>query len=121
MLGAAQKIMSKPSDAKIRMIRIVFALILIAVIYFGWDVTEVYWGLPEETKYALYFFPLVGLIRGIFDPGLFRKRVWKWTIFGLGVAMILISLFLIEDRPLVDTQIPQDTTAVTIDQLVEKS
>ncbi len=56
------------------------------------------WGLPDECKYALYFFPAVGLIRAIFDPGLFRKKIWKWTIFSFGVAMILVSALLIEDK-----------------------
>lgn len=100
MLGAAQKIMAKPSDLRIRLIRIVFSLILIALIVFGWEVTALHWGIPDEAKYALYLFPAVGLIRGIFDPGWFRKRVWKWIVFGLGLAMLVISLFFIEDRPL---------------------
>ncbi|PID84492.1 hypothetical protein CSB09_00520 [Candidatus Gracilibacteria bacterium] len=98
MLNFAQKLMGKPTDFKIRLYRALFALFLIFLIYFGWDVTRMEWGLPEEMKYALYFFPAIGLIRAIFDPGIFRKKIWKWTIFGFGVAMIVISLFFIEDK-----------------------
>ncbi len=111
MLDFAQKLMGKPSDRNIRIIRIIFALILLVVIYFGWDVTSVNFGLPTELKYALYIFPTVGLIRGIFDPGLFRKKIWKWTIFGLGVAMLLISLVFIEDQAHPLTQSTAQTTS----------
>lgn len=108
--------MGKPSDAKIRIFRIVFALLLIFLIYFGWNTTVMLWNLPKNMEYALYVFPLIGLIRGIFDPGIFRKKVWKWIIFGLGVAMLLISLFLIEDavkKPV--SVLPESTESGSID------
>jgi hypothetical protein len=98
MLNTLSKLASKPSDKNIRLIRGIFALILIAVIYFGYDATTVNFNLPDETKLALYAFPLLGLIRSIVDPGLMRKKMWKWTITGTGVFMILISLFLIDDK-----------------------
>ena len=108
-MNIISKIAQKPSDKTIRITRIVFALLLLVVIYFGWIVTRTEFGLPEEIKYILFIFPLIGLIRGIFDPGVFRKKIWKWTIFGLGVSMILISLFAIEDKEIIVT-----TPVVTI-------
>jgi hypothetical protein len=71
---------AKPSDRNIRIIRVVFALILIGVIYFGftkttWEFSQI----PNEALYILYVFPLIGIIRGIFDPGIMRKKLWKWT------------------------------------------
>ena len=102
-MNLVSKITQKPSDKTIRITRIVFALLLLIVIYFGWTVTRTEFGLPEEIKYALYVFPLIGLIRGIFDPGVFRKKIWKWTVFGLGVTIILISLFAIEDKEIIVT------------------
>ena len=110
MLDFLQKLMGKPSDTNIRIIRVVFALLLIFLIYFGWEVTAVNFGLPSELKYVLYIFPAVGLIRGIFDPGIFRKKIWKWTIFSLGIAMMVISLVFIEDVPLPS---PADNTLST--------
>ena len=74
-----------------------FALVLIAIIYFGYDVTAVNFGLPNELKYTLYLFPVIGLIRGILDPGVMNKRAWKWTITGLGGLMLILSLVFIDD------------------------
>lgn len=102
-MNIISKIAQKPSDKTIRITRIVFALLLVVVIYFGWTVTRTEFGLPEYIKYILFVFPIIGLIRGIFDPGVFRKKIWKWTIFGLGVSMILISLFAIEDIEIIVT------------------
>ena len=73
MLNTLAKLAQKPSDKNIRITRVVFALILIAIIYFGYDVTAVNFGLPSELKYALYLFPAIGLIRGLLDPGIVRK------------------------------------------------
>ena len=107
MINTLAKLAQKPSDKNIRIVRIIFALVLILVITFGLNVTEVNFGLPSELKYILYIFPAIGLIRGIFDPGIFRKKVWKWTIVGLGGAMLLISLILIDDIQLTTPSIPQ--------------
>lgn len=103
MMNIISKIAQKPSDKTIRITRVVFALLLLVVIYFGWTVTRTEFGLPEYIKYILFVFPIIGLIRGIFDPGVFRKKIWKWTIFGLGVSMILISLLAIEDIEIIVT------------------
>lgn len=104
MIKFLTKLAQKPSDKNIRIVRAVFALLLLLVIYFGWDVTSVNFGLPTELKYAFYIFPLIGLVRGAFDPGVFRKKIWKWTIISLGSLMLLISLILIDDRaPIIDT------------------
>lgn len=97
MLNTLAKLAQKPSDKNIRITRVVFALILIAVIYFGYDVTTMNWGLPAELKYALYIFPIIGLVRGLLDPGIVRKWIWKWIITGLGATMLLISLIFIDD------------------------
>lgn len=113
MFSTLSKIAQKPKDSTIRITRTVFALILIAVILLGWRVTRPEFGLPEWIKYALFVFPIVGLIRGIIDPGLFRKAIWKWTVFGLGVTMVLISLFVIEDQPL-PTVPMNNTTAINV-------
>jgi len=101
MMNIISKIAQKPSDKTIRITRILFALVLLLTIIFGWSVTRTEFGLPEYIKYILYVFPLIGLIRGIFDPGVFRKKIWKWTIFGIGVTMIVLSLFVIEDKDII--------------------
>lgn len=97
MLNTLAKLASKPSDRNIRLIRGIFSLFLIAVIYFGFDVTEVNFGLPQEIKTVLYLFPALGLVRSIVDPGIMRKKMWKWTITGIGVMMMLLSIFLLDD------------------------
>ena len=64
--------------------------------------------------YGLFIFPAIGLIRGILDPGIFRKKIWKWTVFGLGIAMILISLFIIEDQPSISAIVTTTSNTGTI-------
>lgn len=118
-MNLVSKIAQKPSDKTIRITRIVFALILLITIILGWNVTRTEFNLPEEVKYALFVFPLVGLIRGIFDPGVWRKKIWKWTVFGLGVTMILISFFMIEDQSLPFAPIsPTNTGSINAMDLV---
>jgi hypothetical protein len=118
MLNLISKLAQKPTDKTIRITRIVFALLLVLVIILGWNVTRTEFNLPEEIKYALFLFPLVGLIRGIFDPGVWRKKIWKWTIFGFGVSMILISLFVIEDQAIVvPATVTANTTAIDLTQI----
>lgn len=97
MFKLIETLRAKPSDRTIRIVRIVFALILTLIITFG--IQKTHWNfdfIPAFLVYILYIFPLVGFIRGIFDPGLFRKKVWKWTIFGLGVAMMVLSTVFLE-------------------------
>ena len=113
MINLVTKLAQKPSDRTIRITRIVFALILIATILLGWSVTRTEFGLPDWIRYTLFVFPAIGLIRGIFDPGIWRKKIWKWTVFGLGVAMILFSLFLIEDQDVV-APVVQNTTTIDL-------
>ncbi len=97
-MNLISKLAQKPTDKTIRITRIVFAIIVLATILLGWSVTRTEFGLPKWVMYILFIFPAIGLIRGILDPGIFRKKIWKWTVFGLGIAMILISLFVIEDQ-----------------------
>ena len=97
MLKLIETLRAKPSDKTIRIVRVVFALILTLIITLG--IEKTHWNfafIPPFLVYILYIFPLVGLVRGIFDPGLFRKKVWKWTIFGLGVAMMGVTTVLLE-------------------------
>ena len=92
-----QLITKKPTDKTIRLVRVGFALVLLFVITFG--IQKTHWNyatIPAELIYILYLFPCIGLVRGILDPGIFRKKIWKWTIFGLGMSMMTISFFLIE-------------------------
>lgn len=97
MFKLIETLRAKPSDRNIRIMRIVFALILLGVIYFGFPKTYFeYSAIPNEVLYVLYIFPLIGLIRGIFDPGVFRRKVWKWTQVGIGISMMLIALLLID-------------------------
>ncbi|MBC7498808.1 hypothetical protein H7170_04150 [Candidatus Gracilibacteria bacterium] len=100
-MNLVSKLAQKPTDKTIRITRIVFALIVLATILLGWSVTRTEFGLPIWVMYGLFAFPVIGLVRGILDPGIFRKKIWKWTVFGLGIAMILISLFVIEDQAVI--------------------
>lgn len=96
MFKLLEMLRAKPSDRTIRILRILFALILLGVIYFGFPKTYFeYSAIPKEVLYVLYIFPLIGLIRGIFDPGVFRRKVWKWTQVGIGATMMLIALVFI--------------------------
>ena len=82
MLKLIDTLRAKPSDRTIRLVRTGFALILLFVITFG--IAKTHWNyssIPQSLIYILYFFPLVGLVRGIFDPGIVRRKVWKWTVF----------------------------------------
>ena len=117
MLNLVSKIAQKPSDKTIRIVRVIFALLVLLVIVFWWNVTRTEFNLPEEVKYALFVFPLIGLVRGLFDPGIFRKKIWKWTIFGLGITMILLSLFIIEDTPIVVPTTTVNGTAIDMNNL----
>jgi hypothetical protein len=101
MMNLVSKLAQKPTDKTIRITRVVFALIVLATILLGWSVTRTEFGLPTWVMYGLFVFPAIGLIRGILDPGIWRKKIWKWTVFGLGIAMILISLLVIEDQAIV--------------------
>lgn len=115
MMSLISKLIQKPSDKTIRITRVVFAILLLATILLGWNVTRTEFSLPEQVKYILFVFPLIGLIRGVFDPGIFRKKIWKWTIFGLGVTMVLISFFMIEDyTPVVVQILPISTESIDL-------
>lgn len=112
MFKLIETLQSKPSDRNIRIIRVVFALILLGVIYFGftktnWEFSQI----PNEALYVLYVFPLIGLIRGIFDPGIMRKKLWKWTQVALGLIMLLLSWFFIETNTSVE--IPKQNISVS--------
>ena len=115
MFKLIETLRAKPSDRNIRIMRIVFALVLLAVIYFGFVKTyPEYSAIPRESLYALYILPLIGLIRGIFDPGVWRKKIWKWTQVWLWVTMMIVSLFLIETETRVISSTPVLTTWVSL-------
>lgn len=81
MMKFIQTLQAKPSDTTIRLIRAVFALLTLLVLALAvqYDVLIVQFSLPKELVYILFIFPLIGLIRAIFDPGIFRRKIWKWT------------------------------------------
>lgn len=112
MLKLIETLRAKPSDRNIRIIRIVFAAILLGVLYFGFPKTSFeYSAIPKEVLYALYIFPIIGLVRGILDPGIMRRKLWKWTQVSLGVIMMIISFFLIETDTLSQTTLPMMTSS----------
>ncbi len=115
MMNLVSKLAQKPTDKTIRITRIVFAILVLATILLGWTVTRTEFGLPEWVRYVLFIFPAIGLIRGILDPGIFRKKIWKWTVFGLGIAMILITLFVIEDQTIVSPTLAPVVNTGSID------
>ena len=115
MMNLVSKLAQKPTDKSIRMVRVIFALLVLATILVGWTVTRTEFGLPEWIRYTLFIFPAIGIIRGILDPGIFRKKIWKWTVFGLGITMIMISLFVIEDQKIVSPALAPVVNSGSID------
>ena len=111
MTSILSKLAAKPSDKAIRITRVVFALILIALIYLWWDSTVLNFGIPKFALYVLYIFPAIGLMRGILDPGIFRKKIWKWTIVSMGAIMMILSVFFLDD---VVTEIQLTPTTTTV-------
>lgn len=81
MMKFIQTLQAKPSDSTIRLIRALFSLLTLLVLGLAieYDVLIVEFSLPKELVYFLFTFPLIGLIRAIFDPGIFRRKIWKWT------------------------------------------
>lgn len=119
MMKFLTKLAQKPTDKSIRIVRIVFALFLLLVIYFGWNITVVNFGLPTEVKYGFYLFPLVGLVRGVIDPGIVRKKIWKWIVVAIGVIMLLSSLIFIDDQEInTNTSLPTTSGEISIDSIV---
>ncbi len=114
-MNLVSKLAQKPTDKSIRIVRVIFALLVLATILVGWTVTRTEFGLPEWIRYILFIFPAIGIIRGILDPGIFRKKIWKWTVFGLGITMIMISLFVIEDQKIVSPAIVPVVNTGSID------
>jgi hypothetical protein len=115
MMNLISKIAQKPTDKTIRITRIVFALIVLMTILLGWSVTRTEFGLPTWVMYGLFVFPAIGLIRGILDPGIWRKKIWKWTITGLGIVMLAITLFVIEDQAIISPTLTTTSNTGTID------
>ena len=121
MLKLIDTLRAKPSDRTIRLFRVGFAIILLFVITFG--IAKTHWNyrsIPQNLIYILYFFPLVGLLRWILDPGIVRKKIWKWTVFSLGIVMMITSLFLIETTTVFPTLSPivvSTWSGISADQL----
>lgn len=105
------KLASKPSDKKIRTTRIIFALLLITIITLGLNATDVnisifdhiFYDLPDYLVYILFVFPAIGLVRGILDPGLFRKAIWKKVITSAGILMMVFSIFFLSEKEIQPT------------------
>jgi hypothetical protein len=111
MMNILTKLAEKPKDSTIRIVRALFALLFLVFFSFGYTVTTLYYGLPHETLFMFLIFPLVGIIRAILDPGIVRKKIWKWLIVGSGVFLFVSSLFLMEDTEVVQT--PAISTTVS--------
>lgn len=126
-LGMLGKVAAKPSDSRIRLIRIAFALILLAVIIFSWNATDVnlsffdykFSDLPDYLMGILGIFPLVGLVRGIIDPGLFRKAIWRKVIMGLGALMIIFSVFFLSEKEIIPNTV-SPTGTITAETLASQ-
>lgn len=109
MLNILTKLAEKPKDSTIRSIRGLFALLFIVFFYFWYTVTTVYYGIPHEILFVFLIFPLIGIFRAFIDPGVFRKKVWKWFIVSSGFILFASSLFLMEDTEIIQTN-PISTT-----------
>lgn len=97
MMKLLEALRAKPSDRNIRIIRTTFAVLLLIIIFFGFPYTTWNWHqIPQVLLYILYVFPVIWLIRGIIDPGCFRRKIWKWVIFSLGTIMMILSIGFIE-------------------------
>lgn len=101
----------KPSDLQIRLIRILWAGILLVVLIFWWNDFSLAWGIPEEGKYVLGVFPLISLIRGVLDPAWFHRKTWRWIMVGSGVLMIFCGWFLIVPVTSATTETATTTTS----------
>lgn len=105
------KLASKPSDKKIRTTRVIFAILLIATITLGLNATDIntsifdhiFYDLPDYLVYILFIFPLIGLVRWIIDPGLFRKAIWKKVITSAGILMMIFSIFFLSEKEIQTT------------------
>ncbi len=102
MIQLAQKLLSKPKDSTIRISRLIVALLFILIIVGGWDTFQMQIAytditLPVWTKYFLFLCAGLSILRGTLDPGLFRRKAWKWITVGRGVLMMLVAFFLIDE------------------------
>jgi hypothetical protein len=97
MFKLIETLRSKPSDKNIRIIRFLFASILTGVLVLGMEKSYFEFAfLPKELLYVLFLFPVIGLVRSILDPGVMRKKLWKWTQVTLGGILMILSIFFIE-------------------------
>ena len=67
----------------------------------------------------MFIFPAVGLVRGVFDPGLFRKAIWKKVITTLGALMMIFSVFFMTEKayiPNIETPSNGEVTAESVNQ-----
>jgi hypothetical protein len=89
---------SKFSDKNIRIIRAVYALIFAGVLYIGRYDLVPQWGLPPYSWYILALFPAVSLVRAVLDPGICRRKIWKWTQVGVGIYLVFVGWWVLENR-----------------------
>lgn len=114
MLSTLTKLAQKPTDKTIRLIRFVFAVLVSLVLYFGYSVTAWNFSIPQEAYFWLMIFPIIWLVRAAIDPGIMRKKLWKWTIVTLWWLMLVTSLVFIDD-------IEPTTTTVTQAPVIDLS
>ena len=120
MLKFIEFVRKKPSNLTIRLVRLGFGWIIIATILLGY--TDFSLGIsdiifPDWTKYLLLIIPAISIIRGAFDPGWFRKKVWKYIQITIAFILIFGSwIFIIENHPTknLQTEIQGTSTGGTV-------
>ncbi len=120
MLKFIEFVRKKPSNLTIRLVRLGFAGIILATLLLGYSdfslgISNI--SFPEWTKYLLFIIPLISLIRGAFDPGWFRKKVWKYIQIITAFILIFGSwILIIENHPSknIQTEIQATSTGGTV-------
>jgi hypothetical protein len=106
LMKLAKLLQSRPSDMMIRIVRLVYALLLGATIYAGWSfaydwsVFGYFAGYGEYCWYAVGAVALWWLLWAVSPWCLLHRRTLKRIMMGLGIFMMLASIFLI-DTPVV--------------------
>ncbi len=92
----------RPTDRTIRIIRILYALALFAVLGFGlFDYRVEAFGYFDPTvdtvvRYALFVIPVFWLVWGAIPVCLLHRRTMKRIMMGLGIFLMIFSILFIE-------------------------